>query len=868
MVKFGTPLIQRPGYLGTSALAATLALCSAAASGAPLTPALYTGNGGVPEVTLAAYRALSASLSRGYDRSRDISPRQLLILLEVAERTGTSLGQALATGEMESAHTWNDHVRPPLANGQLGSATGVWQFLPATFQIIIKKYGAQLLAATAADPAANRAPLDLGEGPFTDAQVRDLIQETVAGKRGAGDEELQLLRHNFAVLAFAKHYLSLDSGATTPEEDYLFHFLGEGQGRRVLELARGEARDTLCVQRLDAPATPLDTEPKAPGGEALVATGQGATQVSSPPPSPPRVTAQAAVASSFLPEGLTLATARTSAGAAAESSGSAGPSKATTPATSAPESSGPSVASKPSTPAVTGASAPTPSAPPTGTSGSAAPSPSPVTTVDTTAPIKSPEATGLTVAPAPLPASAPPGLGEFGSPNPPEPGTAANPLTTLIATLKTAAGLAKDEPPAAQPAVWTPPPVAAPPPPSAEWGLPATSPTVTSNPGMFYRDGRQQTQPYTWAEFLEHLARQVRAQDQPVLVRAKYGVGFPLQGGDMPERAFDPEAVAKPVSFHHEISPTLRLPEALITRPLDVDETREYKARLAALVAQGDDQPLDRLPPETLAALQHLRLLPPETEELSTRDPQVSQALRAFRQRVGKAEPDDPAQADRLLPAERVALALYDQRLTRYAAWQAGQQASGLLAPDLNRINKMPKGLKKYAAPHLAAVQRALAAQGLLTPPIQKVVWRDKKRKKHIDYKTAPFAGKPDPATIGALDRFQWRQGLQRTGGVMDAVTLNLLGLWAMGPELFRPLSGPQCLIKDLAEPTAWCENPRVVPGARHRGDDALRITLQIPRQVTSRLPMTALTSNVIIPRAPAPPGSSPDTDTGSENSR
>ena len=864
MVKFGTPLIQRPGSLGPSALAALLALCSAAASGAPLTPAPFTGNGGVPEVTLAAYRALSASLSRGYDRSRDISPRQLLILLEVAERTGTSLGQALATGEMESAYTWNDHVRPPLPNGQLGSATGVWQFLPATFQIIIKKYGAQLLAATAADAAANRAPLDLGEGPFTDAQMRDLIQETMAGKRGAGDEELQLLRHNFAVLAFAKHYLSLDSGATTPEEDYLFHFLGEGQGHRVLALARGEARDTLCVQMLDAPATPLDTGPNAPGGEAILAS-QG---VSSPPPSAPRVTAQAAVASPFLPEGLTLATARTSAGAATESSGSAGPSKATTPATSAAESSGPSVASKPSTPAVTGASAPTPSAPPTGTSGASLPSQPPETTVET-APIKSPEPTGRAAAPAPLPASAPLGLGEFGSPNPPEPGTAANPLTTLIATLKTAAGLAKDEPPPAQPAVWTPPPVAAPPPPpSAEWGLPATSPTVTSNPGMFYRDGRHQTQPYTWVEFLDHLGRQVRAQDQPALVRAKYGVGFPLKGGDMPEWAFDPEAVAKPVSFHHEISPTLRLPEALITGPLDADETREYKVRLAALVAQGDDQPLDRLPPEALAALQHLRLLPPETEELSTRDPHVSQALRAFRQRVGKAEPDDPAQADRLLPAERVALAFYDQRLTRYAALQAGQQASGLLAPDLNRINKMPKGLKKYAAPHLAAVQRALAAQGLLTPPIQKVVWRDKKRKKHIDYKTAPFAGKPDPATIGALDRFQWRHGLQRTGGVMDAVTLNLLGLWAMGPELFRPLSGLQCLIEDLAEPTAWCEKPRVVPEARHRGDDALRITLQIPRQVTSRLPMTALTSNVIIPRAPAPPGSSPDTDTGSENSR
>ncbi len=768
MVKFGAPLVHQPGCLGAPALAATLVLLSAAASGAPLTSALYAGNGGVPEVTLAAYRALSASLSRGYDRTRDISPRQLLTLLEVAERTETSLGQALATGEMESAHTWNDHVRPPLANGQLGSATGVWQFLPATFHGIIKEYGAQLLAATAADAAANRAPLDLGEGPYTDAQVRGLIQETVAGKRGAGDEELQLLRHNFAVLAFAKHYLSLDSGATTPEEDYLFHFLGEGQGRRVLALARGEARDTLCVQMLDAPTSPLDTGPKPQGGEALVAN-QGATKAPSPQQPPPRVTTQAAVAAaSFKPHGLTLATARPVVAFASAPSGASLPSNSSTPSV----------------------------------------------------------------------------ITASGTPNPTKPPKADNPITALVATLKTAAGLAKEAPPAAPPAVWTPPPPAVPPPPSAEWGLAATSPTVTSNPGMFYRDGRQQTQPYTWAEFLDHLARQVRAQDQPALVRAKYGVGFPLKGGDMPERAFNPDEVTEAAAFHHEISPTLRLPETLITGPLDPDETREYQARLAALVAQGDDQPLDRLPPEALAALQHLRLLSPETRELSTRDPKVSQALREFRQRVGKAEPDDPTQIDRLLPAERVALALYDQRLTRYAALQAGQQASATDAPDLNRINKMPKGLRKFAAPHLAAVQRALAAQGLLTPPTQKVVWRDKKRKKHIEYKKARFAGKPDQATITALDSFQWRHGLQQTAGVLDVVTLNLLGLPSLGPELFQPLSGSQCLIDDLAEPPAWCEITKATPAVKQQSHDALHITLQTPPRASPRLIATALESN------------------------
>jgi hypothetical protein len=43
--------------------------------------------------------------------------------------------------------------------------------------------------------------------------VRSLIQETLDGAREVDDEELQLLRHNFAVLALAKHYLSVDSGA-------------------------------------------------------------------------------------------------------------------------------------------------------------------------------------------------------------------------------------------------------------------------------------------------------------------------------------------------------------------------------------------------------------------------------------------------------------------------------------------------------------------------------------------------------------------------------------------------------------------------------------------------------------------------------
>ncbi len=59
------------------------------------------------------------------------------------------------------------------------------------------------------------------------------------------------------MLAFAKHYLSVDSGTTTPEEDALYHLLGAGQARRVLTLARGDAKDTLCVK-------PVEVQPSSP----------------------------------------------------------------------------------------------------------------------------------------------------------------------------------------------------------------------------------------------------------------------------------------------------------------------------------------------------------------------------------------------------------------------------------------------------------------------------------------------------------------------------------------------------------------------------------------------------------------------------
>jgi hypothetical protein len=174
----------------------------------------------------------------------------------------------------------------------------------------------------------------------------------------------------------------------------------------------------------------------------------------------------------------------------------------------------------------------------------------------------------------------------------------------------------------------------------------------------------------------------------------------------------------------------------------------------------------------------------------------VHQALERFRALVGKAPPDDPAHADRLMPAERVALEIYGRRLAHFSALQLAQQAGLARAPDLRRVNRMPKGLKRSAAPHLASVQQALATRGLLTQPTQKTVWRDKKRRKHVDYRPAPFPGKPDQATLAALDTFQLRQGLARTQGVLDPVTLGLLGLPPLGPEIFLPPSGPQSPIE------------------------------------------------------------------------
>ena len=134
---------------------------------------------------LSAYIERAAREARNHDSRQDISPWQMLLLLEVSERAGANLGQMLATGEFESARTWNDHIRPHIGKGKVGKATGVWQFQPATFHRIIERYGDRLLSLTSADDSSGTGSLDLGAGPFCDSHVRMIIQDTIDGLRGA-----------------------------------------------------------------------------------------------------------------------------------------------------------------------------------------------------------------------------------------------------------------------------------------------------------------------------------------------------------------------------------------------------------------------------------------------------------------------------------------------------------------------------------------------------------------------------------------------------------------------------------------------------------------------------------------------------------
>lgn len=640
---------------------------------------------------LADYRAKADLEARNYDPTQDISPRQMLILLEVAQRTESSLGLALATGEFESARTWNDFVRPTIGEGRLGSATGVWQFIPSTFYRIIKRYGADILATSSADESLHREQMDLGAGPFSDQQVRTIIEEAIAGTRDAEDEQLQLLRHNFTVLAFAKHYLSVDTGAKTPEEDYLFHFLGEQRGREILALARGEARHSLSVATSQHNAQPM------------LATRQG----------------QAAAGGR---QAIRLP-GRTQSPRLSYSSGTR----------------------------QTRVAAPTRITPRHRSS------------------LGSPRQR----------------LGE------------ARTRHGATAYRSSAGSLSR-------PAIWSSADVGNSPQASSRSGLPANSPVVTGNPGMFYRDASTKTSPYTWAEFLNALSARVQAKRQPAMVRAKYGVGFQLNGGDMPGWTLDNKPITETVEFRHtlidlDMADSLPLPAQLITGPLDAAETQAYKERLAELIRLGEDKPLSTLPPAALQALQHLGLLSPNLEAANNESPELSEALQAFRELVGKHAPDDPALANKLMPSDRVALEIYDQRIARYAAFQTAQLAAMQQGLDLMGINRLLKSHQQASRPPIATLQKALAEAGLQTQT-------------HARKRTQPehFDGIAGKLTQAALNQFQLRNGLRPTDGLLDPVTTAMLGLPPMGLDIFLPPSGPQSPLQpELSSPQS-CEAPEI----------------------------------------------------------
>jgi hypothetical protein len=543
-------------------LAASL-LSAAGADAIPITPPRAQHAAIAQIEAVERFQARADRRARHYDRVQDITPAQLLVLLDVAERTDYSLGQLLATGEHESARTWNDFVRPPLRGGRLGSAAGVWQFQPKTFERVIHLYGEELLALTEADPETGRRRLDLGFGPFCDSHVRLIIRDTIDGLRGPDDQELKLLRHDFTVLAFAKYLLSKDSGARNAVEDYLFHFLGPGQGRRILTLAQGDARHTRSVK----PPPPPDPPPGGAG------TGPRVTDTL---PGRPELLLELA------PRGY----------------------RTLTPGAQPPP----------------GARA----------------------------------ADAMLQRPGqPAPAAAP-------QPGPQWP---------------------------------------------APHGFEHDSPVVTGNAGMFYRDGQARGDPYTWAEFLKHLERRVKADQQPELVRAKYGVGFYLEGGDMPQWDFDPDAPGagsgETIAVRLDDGTEETIPTRQITAPLDMRELRDYQRRLAALIGLGETEPTAVLSDAAARALWRLGLLRPPTDGAATArgdvaarfgtdmgpgwgivvrtdTPAVRDALHAFRQLVGKAPPDDPAHADLLLPAERAALEVYGARIERMlSARRAGAQTDG-----------------------------------------------------------------------------------------------------------------------------------------------------------------------------------------------
>lgn len=155
------------------------------------------------------------------DRTRrPIPPEYMAQLMQVAAVLNKPLDEFLATSYYESAGTFNPYIKPIIAPAEgkkpprYGDATGLFQFQGATFNTVMSRNAKAILNQTKG--------MDLGDGVFTDAQVRILLEN----HNGRATPDLLALRSNVIVSAFAKHYLDQDSGGQTPAARYSAHVTG------------------------------------------------------------------------------------------------------------------------------------------------------------------------------------------------------------------------------------------------------------------------------------------------------------------------------------------------------------------------------------------------------------------------------------------------------------------------------------------------------------------------------------------------------------------------------------------------------------------------------------------------------------------
>ena len=311
----------------------------------------------------------------------------------------------------------------------------------------------------------------------------------------------------------------------------------------------------------------------------------------------------------------------------------------------------------------------------------------------------------------------------------------------------------------------------------------ADSGSVRGNPGMFYRGG-DVTKPFTNSEFMQHLKGFISASDDNKLVRQKYGVGFMDMGGDTPGHSPRQMGVAQLQkdmwTFASGDGQDVRLPAVTIYASLNKEETAGYLDKLKSLVASGKDKPTaDLSEDETkwlIKSLQKQGVLARDTAATKLSDPQVQQAMDSFRDKIGMAPPDDPANNGKLMPQMRAALDFYNGRVDSYAALQESQKKAMKDGLDLNALAHDAEG-REAAEIRIIAIKDKLADAGLLKHSSEKVVKTNRKGRKYSETITKPFDGSVDGKMIKALSEFQAKNGLLNTNGVADAETMKLLGV-------------------------------------------------------------------------------------------